>query len=130
MSMFVDSLPPVVTLSLASKAYAGVRLKLHAVYTDAPPPLPAADASGVALVKVRWGDRTKLGVIHHWSLHTYKKPGRYRITVYVTDKAGNVAKATLIVHVKPKPKRKGKPKKGHGPSRASGGTTPTHRPRA
>jgi hypothetical protein len=116
MSLFVDSLPPVVTLSLSGRLFAGATLKLHALYTDAPPPLAPADASGVALVQVRWGDGTKLQVIHHWSLHVYKKPGRYRVTVYVTDRAGNLGRATLIVRVKAKPK----PKRKRAEHRASG----------
>ena len=85
---------------------------------DQPPVgAPAADASGVAKVTVNWGDRTKLVALrlgNHRSFHTYLKPGRYAVTVTVTDKAGNRTRTVTTVKVKPKPKPKPhkKPKKG------------------
>ena len=113
MSMFVDSLPPAVAITLTGQPYAGAPLKLHLVYTDSPAPLSPADASGIAKVKILYGDRTTEITRRHYRLHAYRKPGRYRLTVYVTDKAGNTSKLTLTVRITAKPK-KGKGKgRGH-----------------
>jgi hypothetical protein len=90
------------------------RLQAFISYGDPPPPLsPAADASGIAKVTLKWGDRTppvtlKLG--RHRSFHTYLKPGRYKVTVTVSDKAGNTTRTVTTVDVKPTPKKKSKKK--------------------
>jgi hypothetical protein len=111
--LFVDTVAPQVLLQLKGKRHTGALLKLHVLDTDTPPGLPAGDGSGIASVIVRWGDRTP-HTIHHWSVHVYKRPGRYRITVTVTDRAGNVTRVALVIKVtKPKPKHR--PAKGKKP---------------
>jgi hypothetical protein len=126
--VFVDRIPPLVKTTVL-----GTRQVLKSVHTftsygDPPPPLsPAADASGIAKVTVSWGDHTplvKLKLGAHRSFHTYLKPGRYKVTVAVSDKAGNTTRTVTIVKVKPKPKPKPKkkkhPKGGGKPPAATG----------
>jgi hypothetical protein len=116
--LFVDTVAPRAALQLLGKRRVGALLHLHVVDTDTPPGLTASDGSGVARVLVRWGDHTS-DVIRHWRFHVYKHPGRYRISVTVLDRAGNVTRVALVVKVvkppKPKPKKHkpSKPKKHH-----------------
>ncbi len=118
--VWVDTVPPAVTLSLSGKQQAGSTLHAAVTYTDAPPPEPPADASGIASVVIGWGDGSRSIVangtasvyaIAHQTNHIYRKPGRYRLTVTATDRAGN--RTTLLqelrIKAKPKPKPKGKP---------------------
>jgi hypothetical protein len=87
-SVFVDSYRPAVQLRLTGSERAKSALRLSLRYSDQPPGLPLADGSGIALVTVSWGDGNS-ATIHHGALHTYARPGRYRLTVTVTDRAGN-----------------------------------------
>jgi hypothetical protein len=92
-SVFIDTVAPQVKLRLRSPAVAGTRLKARLAYTDPPPTgEPRSAASGVAKVLIRWGDRTvtRLKRGTHTISHAYRHPGRYRITVLVSDRAGNV----------------------------------------
>ena len=114
-TVFVDRVPPLVKTSVLGNRRVLKRLHTYISYGDPPPPLsPGTDASGIAKVTVNWGDHTpvvglKLG--NHRSFHAYQKPGRYTVTVTVSDKAGNTTRTVTIVKVKPKPKPK--PKKKH-----------------
>ena len=106
--MFVDRVPPLVKTTVLGNKQVLKRLHTYISYGDPPPPLsPGTDASGIAKVTVNWGDHTpvvglKLG--NHRSFHAYQKPGRYTVTVTVSDKAGNTTRTVTIVKVKPKPK--------------------------
>jgi hypothetical protein len=87
---------------------------LRLSYRDAPPAgLPPSDASGVAGLTIRWGDgtitRVKRGTRR--VLHTYRRSGRYRITIRVTDRAGNQTRLVRRVKIA-RASGKGKPK-GH-----------------
>ncbi len=110
--VFVDTVPPLAAFTLYGHHVEGSRLHVFATYADLPPVnQPAADASGVATVTIAWGDGTmvKLLLGAHRSYHAYTRPGRYRITMVVTDKAGNVARAFLEVRIaKPAKKAAGK----------------------
>jgi hypothetical protein len=97
-SFFVDTIAPQATLQLTGTRRAGSALRLHVSATDAPPPLPAGDASGVASVVVHWGDASKPSKGHNVS-HVYRRAGRYVITVVVGDWAGNVTRVTHTVRV-------------------------------
>ena len=115
-TVFVDRIAPLVKTAVLGTKQVLKRLHVFVSYGDPPPPLsPAADASGVAKVTVNWGDRTKLVTLklgNRRSFHTYLRPGRYRVTVTVTDRAGNTTRTITTVKVKPKPKPHKKPKKG------------------
>lgn len=102
-TVFVDTVPPRASLKLLGKAHAGSRFRLRISARDRPPPgQPGYDASGVVTVLIRWGDRSHLlskpGT--HVLSHVYRRPGRYRITLVVKDRAGNIARVVKWVKVR------------------------------
>jgi hypothetical protein len=105
-TVFVDTYPPAVTLSVTGTRQVGKEIHLYVKYSDTPPGGTAADGSGVASVVVNWGDGSKF-VITHGKYHAYARKGRYRVTVAVTDQAGNrtTKSEELVIKPKPKPKR-------------------------
>jgi PKD domain len=115
--LFVDTIPPIVQLVLSGKLQIGATIRAHLSYTDAPPPLPPADASGIASLTFKWGDGTTLritggsSVQTHVKSHVYTRAGRYKLTVTVADRAGNTTKLTHEIEIVPKPKPTPKPKK-------------------
>ncbi len=109
-TVFVDTIPPTVAYNLSGRLQAGSELHLYVTYSDAPPGLPASDGSGVNLVTVNWGDGTR-ETITHGKYHAYRAAGRYRVTITVSDRAGNVTKRTQTLQIKSPPKRKHKKKK-------------------
>ena len=99
--VFVDTVPPLLSVAESGPLRAGAAEVLRLRYHDAPPRgLPPADASGVAELTIRWGDgavtRVKPGT--HRISHVYRRPGRYKVTVTVADRAGN--QKTVVRHVK------------------------------
>ncbi len=108
--VWVDTVAPAVTLSLTGKRQAGALLHAEVSYTDAPPPEPPADASGIASVVINWGDGS-VYTITHGKYHAYRKPGTYRLSVTVTDKAGNTTTVPQELRILPKPKPHKKKKK-------------------
>jgi hypothetical protein len=114
--VFIDRLAPVVKSSVLGTRRVDKRLHAFITYLDAPPAgAPPTNASGIAKVTVNWGDRTplvRLRLGNHRTFHTYLRPGTYRVTVTVFDKAGNKTPTVTVVKVKPKPKPKKKHKKG------------------
>ncbi len=109
-TFFIDSAPPVVSVLLGANRIVGRPLRLRVIATDHPAPLPAAAASGIKTITVRWGDGT-VEVIGHRRTHVYRRPGRYRLRVTVLDRAGNATTQTVVIRIvkpskpKPKPKR-------------------------
>jgi len=90
--VFVDTVAPSLAASVSGARRAGATLTLRLTYRDVPPVgLPPSDASGVTGLTIRWGDgtvsRIKPGT--HRLAHAYRRPGRYRITIVIVDKAGN-----------------------------------------
>lgn len=104
--VWVDTIPPAVTLSLSGRLQAGSTVSAVVRVTDAPPPEPPADAAGIKKAILSWGDgsRTTIaGSTHH---HAYAKPGSYRLQVTAIDRAGNEATVARVLIIKPKPKPK------------------------
>ena len=100
--VFVDTVAPRLTAALSAARSAGVTLTLRLSYRDAPPAgLPVRDASGVATLTIRWGDgtTTRIKPGTHRLLHSYRRPGRYRITVTVVDRAGNQTRVVRRVKI-------------------------------
>jgi hypothetical protein len=93
--VFIDTVAPHAKLRLPSPAVAGTRFLAKLTYTDPPQPgEPRSDASGVAKVVIRWGDgtTTRLRLGTHQTSHAYRLTGRYRVTVLVSDRAGNLTR--------------------------------------
>jgi hypothetical protein len=100
--VFVDTVAPRLSATLSGARRAGASLTLRLSYRDAPPGgLPAADASGVATLTIRWGDgtTTRIKPGTHRVAHIYLRPGRYRITVTVADRAGNQTRVARRVKI-------------------------------
>jgi hypothetical protein len=101
-SIFVDTVPPEALLRLPRRTLVASRLRAVVNYVDHPPAgEPPRDASGVATVVVHWGDGTMVRLPRgsHRTLHLYRRPGRYRILLLVTDRAGNVTRVMTTVRV-------------------------------
>lgn len=101
-AVFLDTVPPTVTLLARARVKLGTRAKLQVTYVDLPPAGESAtDASGVAKVVIRWGDgsSTTLVVGKHFVLHLYRRARRYTIRVTVADVAGNSTMVTRPVRV-------------------------------
>ncbi len=101
--VFIDTVAPTVKLRLHGRRVVGGRLRARLVYADLPPAgEPRRDASGVARLVIRWGDRAVAGVRlgAHIADHVYLRTGTYRITVLVFDRAGNVTRVTVRLRVR------------------------------
>lgn len=100
-TVFVDTVRPRVrfTLSGRRRAHRSLTLHLHAV--DAPADQPGAQASGVANVRILWGDGSKLVLDGNTksAAHVYVHRGMFRISVKVTDRAGNRRTVSHTVRV-------------------------------
>jgi hypothetical protein len=100
--VFVDTIDPRASLRVAGRHVRGPRLRvrLHAVDATATH-LPRSTASGLRHVVVAWGDgrhtrvpaRAARGRVR--LRHVYRRRGTYRVTLTVTDRAGNRVR---IVH--------------------------------
>jgi len=106
-TVFVDSTPPVGTLRVVGRRLVGLPLHVRVSYADRPPAgAPGYDASGVATLLIRWGD----GTLTHFArgtrllTHVYRRPGRYQITLVITDRAGNRTQVSEVVRIL-RPKR-------------------------
>jgi hypothetical protein len=100
--VFVDTVAPTLAVTASGARQVGSTLTLTLRYRDAPPAgLPARDASGVAKLTIRWGDGTvdHLNPGTHRSGHAYRRAGRYKITVVVTDRAGNSRTVVRVVTI-------------------------------
>jgi hypothetical protein len=106
--VFVDTVAPKASLRLTGALRAGSRLHLSVAYTDAPPPVSPATASGIARATVYWGDGAS-SPITHGKAHVYNRQGRYRLRLVVVDRAGNTT--TLVRTVKIQ--KPGQPPPGH-----------------
>jgi hypothetical protein len=93
--VFVDTVAPVVKMTERGPRRAGANEVLRVSYRDPSP------ASGVAKVTIRWGDGTVTHVKPgtHRIAHAYRRPGRYKITVTVADRAGNQTTVTRRVKI-------------------------------
>jgi hypothetical protein len=100
-TVFVDTTPPRVSFKLSGRRRAHRSLTLHLHAVDAPADQPGARASGVAAVRIVWGDGSELLV--HGNLktvaHVYLHRGVFRIRVRVTDRAGNRTTVSRTVRI-------------------------------
>jgi hypothetical protein len=96
-------------VALPLRGRPGRALRLVVSATDHPPPLTAADSSGVAAIFVRWGDGS-VELTGRRRRHVYRHPGRYRVRVIVVDRAGNATTEVALVRIVAPPKPKPRPK--------------------
>ena len=120
-TVFVDTVPPHVTVRLSGRRTVGLRQTIAVTRSDPPPPgATSTAASGLASTVLRWGDGTRVQ-IGHTARHTFKRARAYTVTVTVTDRAGNrtvvTRKLTIKRKPKPKPKKQRKTKKKKKQSR-------------
>jgi PKD domain len=111
--LFVDTVAPRLGTALSGARHTGSKLTLRLTYRDAPPAgLPARDASGVASLTIHWGDGTTTHVNPGTRriTHSYRRPGRYKITVAVLDRAGNRTTAVRRVKITNPPAKPKSPK--------------------
>jgi hypothetical protein len=93
-TVVVDTIAPVVRVTVLGSPRAGSPVRLSVRDSDVRPPEPPADASGVKSVTVKWGDRVVNAILRSKS-HIYRLPGLFTITVIVVDRAGN---QTRVIH--------------------------------
>ena len=110
--VFVDTVKPRARLSISGARTVGSKIRVRTRYRDLPPAREVSrDASGVAKVVVNWGDRSvaRIRLGSHLAFHAYKRPARYRVTLLVTDRAGNATRVVLRIRIAaqaPKPAHK------------------------
>jgi hypothetical protein len=130
-TVFVDTVAPRAHWKLTGSSIVGTREQLRISYTDPPPAgLPTSAASGVSTVYANWGDGSPRARIRRTTAsHLYTRIRTDKITITLTDRAGN---RTVIVHklkikAKPKPKPK-KHKKGKKGAKAKKSSSARQRP--
>ncbi len=115
-TVFVDTTPPQLRLTLRGKAQVGDTLTARLTYTDpVHPGEPGAQASGIASVSLKWGDGSSTITKPRLTSakHVYERKHVELITARVTDRAGNVTQVTRRITVRPRPVHKKKKPKRH-----------------
>jgi PKD domain len=102
-TIFIDSVAPTATTTLRGKRVAGSPLHLK-VHAHDPSP-----SSGIKTVRIKWGGGSAPQSGRSQS-HTYAVAGRYKITVIVTDQAGNRTTVTLRIGIA---RAKARGRRGH-----------------
>ncbi|MGI8428268.1 MAG: PKD domain-containing protein, partial [Solirubrobacteraceae bacterium] len=98
-TVWVDTVRPVVRVTLGAARQARSPLQIFVSYTDPPRRgSPAGVASGIATGWVNWGDGSIVPISQRAS-HAYRASGRYRLTVTVADQAGNTTTRTRSVRI-------------------------------
>ncbi len=100
-TVFVDTVPPRLRISLSGRTRVKRELTLRVHAVDRPADQPGAKASGLASVRISWGDgavveATDIKRAHH----IYSHAGSFRIRVKATDKAGNSATVNRTVRIR------------------------------
>jgi hypothetical protein len=100
-TVFVDTVPPRVSFRLSGRRRAHRSLTLHLHAVDAPAAQPGAKASGVATMRILWGDGSELVLDGNpkTAVHVYAHRGVFRIRVRVTDRAGNRTTVSRTVRI-------------------------------
>ena len=122
----VDVTPPTLTSSFSGQRRVGKTLKLRFGAAD----LGSPDGSGLAQLRIDWGDGTIPVVSYQRSLilsHRYPR-GTFVARLSAKDRAGNATVQRLSLTIK-KPKKPKKPKKGkkgkkRAPAPSTGGSAP------
>jgi hypothetical protein len=99
----VDSVPAFATARVTGARESGAPVKLTVQATDTPTGTARKAqgilTSGVRAIALDWGDHSAIEQIRHGSQHAYAKPGRYRLRIVVTDRAGNRTTLSGVVRI-------------------------------
>ena len=98
----------------------GRTIRVFVTTDDHPPGVSAASASGTVSVTVRWGAGKSTRIVHS-SSHVFTKPGRYKLTIVATDRAGNKTTVVRSLTIKPKPKPRRRRRRASGHRRSTRG---------
>jgi hypothetical protein len=95
----IDTTRPRVDFNVTGSLTAGGTVAINLQYTDRPPGVRYS--SGVGSVIVQWGDgrRSAVPVGQPRRFHVYARPGRYRVTVIVTDRAKNATRRAQLLTI-------------------------------
>jgi hypothetical protein len=93
----VDATPPKVKFKVSGVRRSGGLVKVAVSATDAS--RTGAQASGLKLVRVDFGDRSR-AVVGRTATHRYGRPGKFTIRVSATDNVGNVRVVQRRVTIK------------------------------
>jgi hypothetical protein len=95
--IWVDTVAPRAQFTLGGVARARSIVRIRVRSTDAAPST-GRPGSGVASVIVKWGDgaTARLG---QFASHAYARQGKYRVTVIVTDRAGNAERLSREIRI-------------------------------
>jgi hypothetical protein len=87
--LLIDTVRPRVDFNMTGSLTAGSTVAINLHYSDRAPGVRYA--SGVGSVVVKWGDgrSSVVPVGQPRRFHVYARPGRYRVTAIVTDRAMN-----------------------------------------
>jgi hypothetical protein len=99
-TVFVDAVAPRVAFTLSGQRHRGSRIWVRVRDSDTPRRIPRADASGIASVKVKWGDGSRSRITHVQS-HVYRRSRSYVVKVIVSDHAGNRTVKTRKLKITP-----------------------------
>ncbi len=100
-TVFVDTVAPKVSFTVSGRLRRGRPVSLHIRAVDQPAAQHGAKASGLASVRVTWGDGS--GALHAQDIsdarHSYSRKGVFRIAVRATDRAGNTTTVARNVRI-------------------------------
>ncbi len=103
-TVFVDTYPPRLRVRLTGRLRTGIVVTVHVAAGDVANPAEiGARASGIAGVRLTWGDGTKpvVATTLGSAAHTYRRQGLYRLTVTAVDEAGNVTTVSHYLRILP-----------------------------
>lgn len=100
-TVFVDTVPPHLRISLSGRLRVGRQLSLRVHAVDRPADQTGARASGLASVRISWGEGAVVEASDiKRAHHIYWYAGRIRIRVKATDKAGNSITVSRSVRIR------------------------------
>jgi PKD repeat protein len=103
-TIVVDTLAPSVQAAIGGRPVVGSPVHVQVAYNDLRPGEAATGSSGIATVTVSFGDGSSYNIAYG-KFHVYSRPGLYRVTVTVTDRAGNVSTIVRYLRILPRPAR-------------------------
>ena len=101
-TIHIDTLAPRVQLVISGR-HTGAPVRLQLSVSDLRPGEAAGGSSGIATQLVSWGDGAGAVRVGARSSHVYTKPGLYRVSITVSDRAGNTTGVSRYIRIVPPP---------------------------